>query len=341
MTRTEEFLYHLPESAIAQEAVEPRDTARLLDATTLADGTVGDLPALLDPGDLLVVNSTRVRAARLRGKKPATGGSVEVLLLRRTGDGGWEALCRPARRLHAGMKVDFGRIKGEIRSEPVAGVVRLQLHADEGEVEDLLPLVGSVPLPPYFHGHLADPERYQTIFAKTVGSAAAPAAGLHFTPRLLDSLAAGGVDVVEIDLEVGVDTFRPIVAATLADHEMHRERYRVPGPTSVRIAEARSAGARVVAVGTTVVRALESAVDPGGMVASGPGETDLFIVPGHPFQAVDAVLTNFHAPGTTLIVLIAAMLGERWRRAYATALERGYRFLSFGDAMFIDGVRAR
>ena len=341
MIRTDEFSYDLPGSAIAQEAIEPRDMARLLATATLSDGTVAELPAPLNRGDLLLINSTRVRAARLRGRKPATGGSVEVLLLRRTGDSGWEALCRPARRLHPGTKIDFGRITGEIRTEPVAGVVRLQLRAEEGDVEDLLPLVGSVPLPPYFHGHLADPERYQTIFAKAVGSAAAPTAGLHFTPRLLESLATEGVDVVEIDLEVAIDTFRPILATTLEDYEMHAERYHVPGPTAARIGETRSAGGRVVAVGTTVVRTLESAADAGGVVVSGPGETDLFIVPGHRFRAVDAVLTNFHAPGTTLIVLIAAMIGDRWRQAYATALERGYRFLSFGDAMFIDGVRAR
>lgn len=340
MARTDEYSYDLPAEAIAQEAIEPRDAARLLVARTVEDRTIGDLPELLRPGDLVVVNSTRVRAARLRGSKPATGGSIEVLLLGRTSTGDWRALCRPARRLRPGTRLDFGRISGEIRSAPDQGVAVIALAAEGGSVEDLLPSVGTVPLPPYFHGALGDPERYQTMFAKTVGSAAAPTAGLHFTPRLVAGLRDRGVELAEIDLHVGLDTFRPIVAKTLAEHDMHRESYEIPEQTVELVARTRSAGGRIVAVGTTVVRALESAAVTRGEITAGPGQATLFITPGYRFRVVDAVLTNFHAPRTTLIVLIAAMLGPSWRDVYETALERGYRFLSFGDAMFIDRIRA-
>ena len=341
MTATEDFLYDLPAAAISQEAIEPRDAARLLNANTLSDGTVADLPGLLRAGDLIVVNSTRVRSARLHGTKRGTGGAVEVLLLGRTDDGLWEALVRPARRIRAGARLDFDRIDGEVRSDPIDGVVKLHLESREGHVEDVLPLVGELPLPPYFQGALSNDDRYQTMFAKTVGSAAAPTAGLHFTPRLAEDLASRGVSIAEVELEVGLDTFRPISAPTLEDHEMHRERFHVPESTAALINHARGSGKRVVAVGTTVVRTLESATDESGLVAPGASDTGLFILPGYEFRVVDAVLTNFHAPGTTLIVLIAAILGESWRGVYAAALERGYRFLSFGDAMFIDGVRAR
>jgi S-adenosylmethionine:tRNA ribosyltransferase-isomerase len=341
MTATEDFLYDLPAAAISQQAIEPRDSARLLNANTLADGTVADLPGLLQAGDLIVVNSTKVRAARLHGTKRSSGGSVEVLLLGQTDDGLWEALIRPARRIRAGALMDFDRIVGEVRSEPIDGVVKLRLESREGHVDDLLPLVGEVPLPPYFHGALADDDRYQTMFAKAVGSAAAPTAGLHFTPRLAEALTRNGISIAEVELEVGLDTFRPIATATLEDHAMHREQFHVPEATAALIDHVRGSGGRVVAVGTTVVRTLESAANESGSVAPGKGDTGLFIVPGYEFRVVDAVLTNFHAPGTTLIVLIAAILGERWRRVYAAALERGYRFLSFGDAMFIDNIRTR
>jgi S-adenosylmethionine:tRNA ribosyltransferase-isomerase len=339
MTRTDEFLYDLPEGAIAQTALEPRHAARLLHSGTLADHVVADLPLLLDRGDLVVVNSTRVRAARLRGTRRTTGGAVEALLLGEVEPGVWEALCRPSRRLRPGVELDFGPIHAEVRTEPEDGIVRLRLQSEEGPIEDLLPVVGSVPLPPYFHGTLADPERYQTMFAKTVGSAAAPTAGLHFTRELLSNLAASGVDVAEIELEVGLDTFRPIGVDRVEDHHMHSERYRIPAATSESVAAARSRGNRIVAIGTTVVRTLESAAAGDGSIAPGSGTTRLFVVPGYRFKIVDAVLTNFHAPGTTLVVLVAAMLGERWRVVYDAALARGYRFLSFGDAMFIDGIR--
>ncbi len=328
--RTDEFVYALPDAAIAQEPAEPRDSARLLVAATMADHRFADLPALLDPGDLVVVNRTRVRAARLRGRKRDTGGGVEVLLLDRDGDV-WEALMKPARRLRAGTTVEFTGLAATLVSDPEGGRARLRFDRPPAEVEEQLATAGEVPLPPYFRGTLADPERYQTIFAKGVGSAAAPTAGLHFTPGVLDGLRERGVEVTEVELRVGVDTFRPIAAETLERHRMHTERFAVPVAAAEAIASARRRGGRVVAVGTTVVRTLEAASG-----RAGAGATDLFIQPGYEFQVVDRLVTNFHVPGSTLVVLVAAFMGPGWRNLYATALSRGYRFLSFGDACLLD-----
>lgn len=336
--RSADFDYELPEASIAQEAIEPRDAARLLVARSLADASFGDLQTILHPGDLLVVNQTRVRAARLMGRKAATGGSVEVLLVRRLDIDRWEALVRPARRIRPGTRIEFEGLAGVVLTPPARGLVSLSLVTAGGDVEDVLSGVGEVPLPPYFHGHLEDPERYQTIFAKTLGSAAAPTAALHFTPRLVAALCERGVALTEVELDVGLDTFRPMTVANLADHEIHKERYRVPSSAAEAVATTRASGGRVVAVGTTVVRTLETAAAATGTVAAGEAESGLFITPGHHFAAVDAMITNFHAPRTTLIALIAAAMGPGWREAYRTALERGYRFLSFGDAMFIDRV---
>ncbi len=332
--RTDDFVYDLPEHAIGQAPVEPRDSARLLVAAALTDHRFADLPALLDPGDLVVVNRTRVRAARLRGHKHGTGGAVEVLLLDRDEDL-WEALVRPARQLRAGARIEFSGMAATLESSPERGIVTLRFDHPPGRVEELLATAGEVPLPPYFRGSLADPERYQTIFAQSVGSAAAPTAGLHFTPRVLAGLGERGVEVTEIELNVGVDTFRPIAAATLDGHEMHAERFKVPGAAAEAIAATRARGGRVVAVGTTVVRTLEAA-GAHGAVSAGSGVTDLFIRPGYDFQVVDRLVTNFHVPGSTLVVLVAAFIGDAWREVYATALERGYRFLSFGDACLLD-----
>lgn len=330
--RTADFHYDLPEAAIAQEAIEPRDAARLLDADTMADRRFSDLPGLLDPGDLLVVNRTRVRRARLLGAKE-TGGRVEALLLAPLGDGRWEALVRPARRLRPGVRLRFGGLEAEVTEGPEAGRAVLRLEAADQEAA--VAAEGSVPLPPYFRGRLDDEERYQTVYAETTGSAAAPTAGLHFTPRVLAGLSARGVETATIDLEIGVDTFRPIAAERIADHVMHTERFRVGGDAAEAVAAARERGNRVVAVGTTVVRALESAALPDGSLEPTEGATDLFVSPGYRFRAVDRLITNFHVPGSTLVVLVAAFMGERWREAYTTALRRGYRFLSFGDAMIV------
>jgi len=314
--------YDLPESAVAQTPVEPRDAARLLVATdpsgAVAHKRVSELPDVLDEGDLLVVNETRVLPARLHLQKP-TGGAVEVLLLEEL-DGRWEALVRPGRRVPPGTVLNGGP----------GLVVEVGDHVGEGRrsvrVEGDIRQHGEVPLPPYIHETLADPERYQTVYAATPGSVAAPTAGLHLTDAVLDRCRARGINVANVDLAVGLDTFRPVTAERAEDHEIHTERYRVPPQT---LEACRSAN-RVVAVGTTTVRALESA-------ATGPleGRTSLFIQGDYDFQIVDVLLTNFHMPRSSLLLLLAAFACERWRELYDTALNDGYRFLSFGDAMLI------
>lgn len=334
--KTDELDYDLPAGAIAQAAIEPRDAARLLVTSSMQDRTFRELPQMLHRGDLVVVNRTRVRAARLTGRKAATGGAVELLLLRRLDIDRWEALIRPARRIRPGVELDFDAIAGEVLTPPVDGLVTARLTATGGDVEDLLPSAGEIPLPPYFHGTLEDAERYQTVFAKTVGSAAAPTAGLHFTPEVVEELGTRGVEVAEVDLEVGLDTFRPMAVNDVAEHHIHRERYEIPVATEAAVEATRRRGGRVVAVGTTVIRSLETAAGGDGLVRAGDGESSLFIRPGYQMAVVDAAVTNFHAPRTTLIALVAAMLGPVWRDVYDTALDRGYRFLSFGDAMFID-----
>ena len=333
--RTETFDYRLPKEAIAQVAVEPRDAARLLVVPTLEDRVFTDLPSLLRAGDLLVVNNTRVRASRLRGVKVETGGAIELLLTRRVNLEQWEALSRPARNLRAGTKLEFDGINGTVITPPVDGVVLVALAASSEDVEDLLPKLAEVPLPPYFKGTLDDLERYQTVYASRVGSAAAPTAGLHFTPSLIERLRIDGVDFAEINLEVGLDTFHPIHTDVVSRHRIHRERYSVSGTAAAAVERCRKDGGRVVAVGTTTVRTLETAATAGRMVKPAAGETDLFITPGYVPRVVDAVVTNFHAPRTTLMVMIAALIGSAWREAYKAAIARGYRFLSFGDAMMI------
>ncbi len=330
--KTSEFSYHLPSSAIAQEPMEPRHAARLLVAHTLEDRRFGDLPDLLDPGDLVVVNRTRVRRARLLGVKEGSGGRVEALLLRTLDGGLWEALVRPARRLRAGSRLRFGGLRATVVDDPVDGRVTLAIDAGDTPVETAIERWGLTPLPPYFHGTLGDPERYQTVYAEPTGSAAAPTAGLHFTPEVLGRLQDRGIRRVAIELDIGVDTFRPIATEDVETHRMHSERFRVGEEAAAAVADTRGRGGRVVAIGTTVVRALETAAS-SGEVVPGEGATDLFITPGYGFRSVDLLVTNFHMPNTTLIVLVAAFVGPSWRQVYKTALERGYRFLSFGDAM--------
>ncbi len=337
IVQTSDFEYELPAEAIAQAAIEPRDAARLLRVTGMTDNRFSDLPALLRSGDLLVVNRTRVRRARLLGTRCGTGGAVELLLLRPVAGNTWEALVRPARRMRPGVELEFGPIRARIVGEPQAGRVAVDLEAT-GDIEEIVAEYGTVPLPPYFHGTLDDPERYQTMFAQVIGSAAAPTAALHFTPGLVERLTTGGVSVATVELDVGLDTFRPMEPGPLSDHVMHSERYFVPEATVTAIEAARQRAGRVVAVGTTVLRTLETAAAPTGAVMPGEGVSSLFVTPGYRPLVVDALLTNFHASGTTLIVLVAALLGPEWRDVYAAALERGYRFLSFGDAMFIEDL---
>jgi S-adenosylmethionine:tRNA ribosyltransferase-isomerase len=330
--RVEEFTYPLPDSAIAQEAIEARHDARLLDTRDMSDHAFLDLPSMLRPRDLVVVNETQVRAARLAGRRVGTGGEVELLILAARADGLWEALARPSRRLRAGVELEFDGLHATVVDRPNEGLVVVDLRAPD--VEAAIAATGQIPLPPYFKGTLRDDARYQTMFARSTGSAASPTAGLHFTPEVVGRLVAGGIEMASVDLHVGIDTLRPIAVEEIEDHRMHSEWCSIPEATVEAIGRARSGGGRVIAVGTTVVRTLETFGHEDGTVSAGAGETTLFLKPGDPFRVVDALVTNFHVPGSTLVVLVAAFMGERWREAYETALDRGYRFLSFGDAMY-------
>lgn len=326
------FDYDLPPDAIAQAPIEPRDAARLLVAVA-DDGAVehrrvADLPDLLAPGDLLVLNTTRVLPARLHLRKP-TGGRVEVLLLEPDGDDWhWQALVRPSRRLPRGTTLTAGDdLTVEIGEELSEGRRRVRLRTADGiDTHTALRRHGRVPLPPYIHAPLADDERYQTVYAREPGSVAAPTAGLHLTPDVLEGCRARGIGIAHVELVVGLDTFRPVTAERPEDHVIHTERYRVAPEVMDACADAR----RVVAVGTTTTRALESA-------ALGPleGRTSLFIHDDFRFRVVDLLLTNFHLPRSSLLLLLQAFAGDRWRGLYETALAAGYRFLSFGDAMLV------
>ena len=368
----DDFDYDLPDQAIAQFPAEPRDSARLLvdrgDAG-VAHRQVADLPDLVRPGDLLVVNTSRVLPARLRLTKP-TGGEVEVLLLERLPSGDWEALVRPSRKVKPGTVLAAGadlavhvggdgpgdgtrlvdlRIPAGPASCDDAGSADLDrsagdaggngshdtadAEATDAEAAELAVLAryGVVPLPPYITEPLADPDRYQTVFADRPGSVAAPTAGLHLTPEVLDRCRAAGARVASVDLVVGMGTFRPMTAAKVEDHHMHAERYHVPAETSGACEATRAAGGRVIAVGTTTVRALESAA----LSGRPDGRTEVFIHRPWRWRTVDVLMTNFHLPRSSLLVLVDAFVGSRWRDLYAEALGAGYRFLSFGDAMLV------
>ena len=332
--KTSDFAYELAGELIAQTPTEPRDAARLLRGDDLSDWNVRDLPDLLEPGDLVVVNETRVRAARLRGHRAETGGAVEVLLLGRIG-ARWEALVKPARRLRAGTVIGFDRLSARIETDPVDGKVEVSLTASAGDVEDAIGEEGEMPLPPYIRQRLLDPERYQTVYSSAVGSAAAPTAGLHLTDATFAAMAERGIDIARVELRVGLDTFRPITVSDIVDHEMHSEWISVPTHAVEAVEAARSRGGRVVAVGTTTVRALESAAAQGKLEPY-QGQTSLYITPGYRFRVVDALMTNFHISESSLLVMIAAFVGDRWREMYETAMARNYRFLSFGDAMLLE-----
>lgn len=333
--KTSDFDYDLPADRIAQEAIEPRDAARVLITSSLEDIVFRDIASLFEPGDCLVVNTTRVRHARLRGTREDTGGGIEVLLTRRFDATRWEAMLRPSRRLRMHAQVRVGDRVATLLTDPLDGVATISVEPSEG-FEDLLETVGVVPLPPYFHGHLRDPERYQTIFARDIGSAAAPTAALHFTEGVVASLMEKGVVFAEVELRIGLDTFRPMVVDQIADHTMHSEEIVVGDQAVQTVNETRAAGGRIIAVGTTVARTLESVADNNGRIDAYTGSTRLFITPGYDMQVVDGLLTNFHAPRTTLLVMIGALMGDRWRVAYDHALAHGFRFLSFGDAMYIE-----
>ncbi|WP_134642962.1 tRNA preQ1(34) S-adenosylmethionine ribosyltransferase-isomerase QueA [Ammonifex thiophilus] len=336
-----DFEYYLPKELIAQEPLPERDKSRLMvvyrDREEFEHRLFRDLPEYLVPGDVLVLNRTRVLPARLYGAKEGTGGKVEVLLLRQLEPDLWEVLVRPGRRVPEGTRIVFGGglLRGEVLSRLGSGG-RLIRFTCEGDFFSLLHRLGEIPLPPYIKRKLAEPERYQTVYASEPGSAAAPTAGLHFTPELLQKLQEKGVEVVTLTLHIGLDTFRPVKEEDITAHRMHSEEYHLPEATAEAVNRAKREGRRIVAVGTTVVRCLESVADERGLVRAGRGFTDLFIYPGYRFKVIDALVTNFHLPGSTLLMLVAAFAGrEKILRAYAEAVRLRYRFFSFGDAMLI------
>jgi len=339
--KTSDFHYDLPEALIAQTPIEPRDHSRML-VYNRADHSVQhlhfyDLPRFLIPGDALVLNETKVIPARLLGEKERTGVPVEILLLKRISADVWETLVRPGRRLLPGTFCTFGGgiLRAEILSTLESGGRLVRFHY-QGVFEALLDELGQMPLPPYIHEHLVDQSRYQTVYAKAEGSAAAPTAGLHFTPQLLSDIRAMGVAVVPILLHVGLGTFRPVKVENLDEHVMHVEHYEVTPEAASAINNARSGGHRCVCVGTTSVRTLETVADEAGVIQPKSGDTGIFITPGYQYRAVDMLITNFHLPESTLLMLVSALMGrEEALRVYRLAVEEQYRFFSFGDAMLI------
>ena len=335
-----DFMYDLPEQRIAQTPVEPRDHSRLMvlhrDTGAIEHRHFYDVIEYLNPGDVLVINETKVIPARLYGARP-TGGAVEVLLLKQLGPKRYETLVKPGRKLRPGAQVIFGdgRLVGRVvESTDVGG--RIVEFECEGSFEAALDALGEMPLPPYIHEKLQDRDRYQTVYAKQDGSAAAPTAGLHFTPELLNRIREKGVEIVPVLLHVGLGTFRPVKAENIEEHQMHSEYFEVTEEAAARVNAARARGNRVIAVGTTSVRTLESAAENGKLIAR-RGDTSIFIKPGYQFQLVDALITNFHLPGSTLIMLVSALYDrERILEAYRTAVDMEYRFFSFGDAMLIE-----
>ena len=338
--KTSDFMYDLPEELIAQTPAERRDGSRLLVLDKKTGATEHrhfyDLPAYLRSGDCLVLNDSRVIPARLFGTRP-TGGAVEIVLLRELDGNRWECLTRPGKKMRPGTEVRFG--DGELTGvveEVTEGGNRIIRFRYEGIFLELLDRLGQMPLPPYIKTQLADPERYQTVYAREPGSAAAPTAGLHFTPELLDGIREMGVDVRFVTLHVGLGTFRPVKAEDIEDHEMHSEFCTVPEDTVEAIRRAKENGGRVVAVGTTSCRTLESFAAEDGGIAPGSRWTNIFIYPGYRFKCIDALVTNFHLPGSTLVMLVSALAGrENILNAYREAVAERYRFFSFGDAMFI------
>lgn len=335
-----DFYFDLPEELIAQTPIEQRDHSRLL-VMDKASGELEhkhfyDLPKYLNAGDCLVLNDSRVLPARLIGAR-ATGGSVELVLLRDLGEGRWECLSRPGRKTRPGTELFFGgdKLRATIESVIEGGNRIVQFHY-EGIFLEILESLGKMPLPPYIKEELNDPERYQTVYSKELGSAAAPTAGLHFTKELLKQLEDMGVTVKYVTLHVGLGTFRPVKEDEIEDHEMHSEFCIIPQDTADAVNRTHANGGRVIAVGTTSCRTLESFTDEDGLLQPKSGWTDIFIYPGYKFKCIDALITNFHLPESTLIMLVSALAGrENILNAYKTAVNERYRFFSFGDAMLI------
>ena len=339
--KTSDFFYELPEELIAQDPLEDRAASRLLvlDRKTdkLEHKIFGDVINYLNLGDCLVINNTRVIPARLIGEKEGTGGKVEILLLKRRENDIWESLVKPGKKLRPGARVIFGdgRLKAEILEIAEEGN-RLVKFYYEGIFEEILDSLGEMPLPPYITHKLEDKEMYQTVYAKFDGSAAAPTAGLHFTNELLEKIRQKGIRIASITLHVGLGTFRPVKVEDVNNHHMHTEWYEVNNEAADIINETKKNGGRVICVGTTSCRTIESVADENGLMSAKTGETDIFIYPGYKFKVMDGLITNFHLPESTLVMLVSAFAGKgRVLSAYETAVKERYRFFSFGDAMIL------
>lgn len=336
-----DFYYDLPKELIAQDPLKDRSSSRLL-ALNKETGEIKhrcftDIIEYLNPGDCLVINDTKVIPARLLGVKSDTGAAVEVLLLRRMKSGNWECLVKPGRKLRTGARVSFGDgILTGIIEEVCEDGNRIIRFEYEGIFEEILDKLGEMPLPPYITHKLEDKDRYQTVYAKNEGSAAAPTAGLHFTPQLLEQIEQKGIQIARVTLHVGLGTFRPVKVDVIEEHHMHTEFYNVSKEAADIINGAKASGHRVIAVGTTSCRTLESAADENGIIIPKSAETSIFIYPGYEFKAIDALITNFHLPESTLVMLVSALAGrDRIMKAYNEAIREKYRFFSFGDAMVI------
>lgn len=342
MLTTEDFDFNLPEELIAQTPLKDRSSSRLLvldhQTGAIEDKHFTDIIDELNPGDALVMNNTRVLPARLYGIKPETGGHLEVLLLNNTKGDTWETLIKPARRAKVGTEIDFGegKLKAVVTKELEHGGRMIEFSYD-GIFLEILESLGEMPLPPYIKEHLEDQERYQTVYAKENGSAAAPTAGLHFTKELLEKISQKGVELVYLTLHVGLGTFRPVSVENIEEHHMHSEFYRLEEDAAKKLNEIRQNGGRIVAVGTTSIRTLETiGTKFNGEIKADSGWTDIFIKPGYKFKVVDAFSTNFHLPKSTLVMLVSAFAGrENVLKAYEHAISEKYRFFSFGDAMFV------
>ena len=336
-----EFYYDLPEELIAQDPLADRSSSRLLtldkNSGAFSHHVFRDIVDYLNPGDCLVINNTKVIPARLMGEKEGTGAGIEVLLLKRKENDVWETLVKPGKKARPGARISFGNglLVGEVVDVVEEGN-RLIKFEYEGFFEEILDQLGQMPLPPYITHRLEDKNRYQTVYAKHDGSAAAPTAGLHFTPELLEIIKAKGVKVAEVTLHVGLGTFRPVKVENILEHHMHSEFYMVEEDQAAIINETKKNGGRVICVGTTSCRTLESATGEDGVLKAGSGWTEIFIYPGYKFKILDALITNFHLPESTLLMLVSALAGrDHVMAAYEEAVKERYRFFSFGDAMFI------
>ncbi|MDD6275281.1 MAG: tRNA preQ1(34) S-adenosylmethionine ribosyltransferase-isomerase QueA [Clostridia bacterium] len=336
-----DFFYDLPEELIAQHPAEPRDSSRLMivnkETGEIKHSIFHEITDYLNPGDCLILNNTRVLPARMYGVKQGTGAIVEFLLLKRLNANEWEVLAGPGKKAREGSVFTFGEglLTAEVEKVLENGN-RLVKFTYDGNFYDVIDKIGEMPLPHYIKERLEDKERYQTVYSKELGSAAAPTAGLHFTPELLEKIKAKGVKVGFVTLHVGIGTFRPVKTENIEEHKMHTEHYRIPKETAELINETKAAGHRVIAVGTTCCRTLESVCQAAGKVCEYEDDTGIFIYPGYKFKCIDALLTNFHLPESTLIMLVSAFCGyENTMHAYKIAVEEKYRFFSFGDAMFI------